>query len=254
MTLRPTPPATPPPATSSVRRVAALADELRWSLYAFIRRVRRPVTRDEAALSAGISRKLAAHHLDKLVAVGLLRASYEPVDGVRRVGRTPKVYEPTDLHLHVSIPTRHHDLLAEILIQAIVTQRVDETSAKAAERVAQERGHEVGTAERKSVRAGRLGAERALTLAANALAQQGFEPERVPRPLGTEQVGSECIRLRNCPFHPLAATAPDLVCAVNHSYIQGLVAGLRTTAVTAELRPVPGECCVQIYSGARRGG
>jgi predicted ArsR family transcriptional regulator len=234
-------------------RVAALADQLRSGMYTFIRRARRPVTRDEAAASVGISRKLAAHHLDKLVDIGLLRASYEPIDGVHRVGRTPKVYEATDLDLQVSIPTRHHDLLAEILIQGIVTQRSDETSQQAAERVAHKRGHEIGVAERKSFRAGRLGAERALTLVADALAQYGFEPERVGKErVGRERVGKDSIQLRNCPFVPLAATAPQMVCAVNHSYIQGIVEGLRTDAVTAVLKPLSGGCCVEIQTGGSR--
>jgi predicted ArsR family transcriptional regulator len=57
----------------AIRAVAALDDELRRGMYAFIRKARRPVTREEAAASVGISRKLAAFHLDKLVEVGLLR-------------------------------------------------------------------------------------------------------------------------------------------------------------------------------------
>jgi predicted ArsR family transcriptional regulator len=222
-------------------------------MYAFIRRARRPVTRDEAAASVGISRKLAAHHLDKLVDIGLLRASYEPVDGVRRVGRTPKVYEATDLDLQVSIPTRQHDLLAEILIHGIVTQSDDETSQQAAGRVAHERGHEIGVAQRKSVRAGRLGAERALTLAVDALAQHGFEPERVSTGrVGKGRIREDCVQLRNCPFHPLAVAAPELVCSVNHSYIQGIVEGLRTDTVTAVLRPQSGRCCVEIHTSESR--
>ncbi|MCA1835373.1 MAG: transcriptional regulator, partial [Actinobacteria bacterium] len=44
----------------AIRAVAALDDELRRGMYAFIRAARRPVTRDEAAAAVGISRKLAA--------------------------------------------------------------------------------------------------------------------------------------------------------------------------------------------------
>ena len=86
-----------PVTTSAIRAVAALEDELRRGLYAYIRAARHPVTREEAAASAGISRKLAAFHLDKMVDAGLLRASYQSVyqsTGTRKVGRTPKVYEP----------------------------------------------------------------------------------------------------------------------------------------------------------------
>ncbi|WP_318216156.1 hypothetical protein [Streptomyces sp. SCL15-6] len=62
----------------------------------FIRRAGRAVTRDEAAAGFGISRKLAAFHLDELVDAGLLRARYEAPDGIRKVGRRPKVCEPID--------------------------------------------------------------------------------------------------------------------------------------------------------------
>lgn len=84
------------PPEAVLAAAAALSDDLRRQMYAHIRQARRPVSREEAAKSVGISRKLAAFHLDKLVEVDLLRAHYEPVDGVRKVGRAPKLYEPTD--------------------------------------------------------------------------------------------------------------------------------------------------------------
>lgn len=230
--------ADPSQAGASIAAVSALADPLRGRMYAFIRNAHRPVTRDEAASSVGISRKLAAHHLDKLVDAGLLRAHFAPVGGVRRVGRTPKVYEPSNLELQVSIPSRHHDLLAEVLIEAISTQGTG-SAHRAAEQIAHERGRQVGLAQRRTVRAGRLGAARALTLAADALTRGGFEPQRVRE---------DCIRLRNCPFHPLAARSPQLVCAINHSYLSGLIHGLDTSTVTAVLNPGASECCVEVHA------
>jgi hypothetical protein len=47
--------------------IGLLADELRQRLYRFVR-AQPTVTQDQAAAAAGISRKLAAFHLDKLVA------------------------------------------------------------------------------------------------------------------------------------------------------------------------------------------
>jgi predicted ArsR family transcriptional regulator len=217
--------------------VAALDDELRRGMYAFARRTGRPVTRDEAAAAVGISRKLAAFHLDKLVAAGLLRARYEPVGGLRKVGRTPKVYEPTDTDIRVAIPERQHDLLAGILVDAVVTEGAGESAQDAAIRAAGRHGTELGAAERQRVRPGRLGAERALTLAEDVLTRYGFEPTR-PEPT--------CVRLRNCPFHPLAAKAPDLVCGINHAFLAGFLAGLRATTVRALLEPRAGECCVEL--------
>jgi predicted ArsR family transcriptional regulator len=228
------------PAASALAAVATLNDQLRRRMYGFIRQARRPVSRDEAAKSVGISRKLAAFHLDKLVEVGLLRARYEPVGGIRKVGRTPKVYEPTDDQLHISIPAREHDLLADILIDALLTEDQRKTGREAALRVAHHRGAELGTAERERLRPGRLGAERALTLATTVLARYGFEPDRITPTL---------LRLCNCPFQPLAAKAPQLICGINHAFLTGFLDALHASTLTAVLAPRTGECCVELTAG-----
>ncbi|CAM03961.1 putative ArsR family transcriptional regulator [Saccharopolyspora erythraea NRRL 2338] len=222
---------------SAVAAVAVLADDLRRGMYEFIRRARRPVGRDEAAAAVGISRKLAAFHLDKLVDAGLLCARFEPVGGIRKVGRTPKVYEPADTHIGVSIPPRRPDLLADVLLDAVLTEGEQETAAEAAMRTARERGHRLGTEERDRSRPGRLGAERTLTKAEDTLAGYGFEPDRET---------PTCVRLRNCPFHPLTAKSPELVCGLNHAFLRGFLAGLQARSVEAVLEPRPGECCVTL--------
>jgi len=227
------------PAEPAIRAVAALEDELRRGMYAFIRRARRPVTRDEAAAAVGISRKLAAFHLDKLVEAGVLRARCQAVGGIRKAGRTPKVYEPSGMDIRISIPQRQHDIIADILLDAVLTERQAESASDAAMRVARERGHDIGVLEREHARPGRLGAERALTLATGVLERRGFEPARE---------APTCLRLRNCPFHPMAAKAPELVCGINHAFLTGLLAGLDAPAVEAVLAPRPGECCVELRS------
>lgn len=227
------------PAAAALRAAAALSDDLRRQMYAYIRRARRPVNREQVAESAGISRKLAAFHLDKLVEVGLLRAHYEPIDGVRKVGRAPKLYEPTEAGLRISIPARHHDLLAGILIDALLTQDQGTTGRDAAIQVARHCGAELGAAESARARSGRLGAQRALTLATMALSRYGFEPDRITPTL---------LRLRNCPFHPLAARAPQLICAINHAFLTGFLDGLGACTVTAALAPRAGDCCVELIA------
>jgi predicted ArsR family transcriptional regulator len=228
------------PAAAALTAVAALSDQLRRRMYGFIRRARRPVSREEAAETVGISRKLAAFHLDKLVEVGLLRARYEPVGGIRKVGRTPKVYEPTDAEVHISIPAREHDLLADILIDAVLTPDPGKAGREAALQVARHRGAEFGAAERERARPGRLSVERALTMTTAALARYGFEPDRVTPTL---------LRLRNCPFHPLASKAPQLVCGINHAFLTGFLDTLHAPTLTAILAPRPGECCVELTAG-----
>lgn len=225
------------PAVSALTAIAALSDPFRRRLYRFIRRAHGPVNREQAAASVGISRKLAAFHLDKLVEVGLLHASHERVGPVRKVGRTPKVYQPTQAVVRISIPEHQHDLLAEILLDAVVHQRADENAQQAALRLAMHHGDQLGRAERARLRPGRLGAERALTVAEGVLARHGFEPTRD---------NPTAIRLRNCPFHPLTPKAPELVCAINHAFLIGFLHGLQATTVHAVLAPHPPECCVRL--------
>jgi len=221
--------------TPAIRAVAALADELRGGMYEFIRSAGRPVTRDEAAAAVGISRKLAAFHLDKLVEAGLLRASYRPMG----VGRAPKVYEPGEVDIRVSIPQRRPDLLAEILLCAVVSETGAEPARAIALRAAGERGKQLGAAARERHRPGRLGVERALTMTEQVLAEQGFEASRAT---------PKCLRLRTCPFHPLAAQAPAFVCQLNRTFLTGVLDGLRAGAVATAPSTVAGNCCVELRS------
>ncbi|MFI0898326.1 helix-turn-helix transcriptional regulator [Streptomyces sp. NPDC020983] len=233
-----TPPASPaPPDDDPVAAVAVLADEQRRRMYAFARRARRPVTREEAAAEAGISAKLAAFHLDKLVAAGLLHASYGNPGGARRVGRRPKVYQPAGTDIRVSIPERRPDVMAGILLDAVLAQQPGEDARAAALRTAREHGRAVGAAERERVRPGRLGPERSLTAGEPLLTRHGFEPERH---------APTCIRLLNCPFHQLAARSADLVCRLNHAFLAGMLDGLEAAGVAAVLAPHPGRCCVEL--------
>lgn len=200
---------------------AALLDPSRRALYDVVRRAGRPVNRDEAAAETGMSRNLAAFHLDKLVDVGLLRARYEPpADRPRGRGRTPKVYEPAGDGVTVTVPERRYQLIAEILAAA-----VDEDPAHAdaaATRHAHQRGHQVGAAT-----AGELPA---------VLTRLGYEPE--PAADGTV--------LRNCPFHALAATHTALICGLNQAFLAGLLEGMEITDRRAVLAPEPGRCCVAL--------
>lgn len=221
----------------AVAAIAALDDEVRGALYAFAREAGAPITRESAAEAVGISRKLAAFHLDKMVAAGLLTARIEAV-GTRRVGRAPKVYEPAATDIAVHVPPRQPQLLAEVLVEAVLTERADERAAQAVLRVARERGVTVGADERVRLRPGRVGAERAMTLVSTVLERHGFEPCRA----------AGGVRLRNCPFHPLAAAAPELVCGLNQAFVSGVLDGLHAdSAVDAVLAPRADACCVELH-------
>jgi predicted ArsR family transcriptional regulator len=204
--------------------VTALVDPSRRALYDFVRRAGHPVSREAAADAVGMSRSLAAFHLDKLVDAGLLRARYEaPTDRPRGRGRAPKVYEATAESVEVTIPERRYQLIAEILADAVATDPAD--AEHAATRQARRRGHELGAALRAEHGADALA----------AVARLGFEPEHT---------GAQVV-LHNCPFHALASRHTGLVCGLNHAFLAGLVAGLGSD-LHARLAPHPGRCCVEL--------
>ena len=223
-------------APEGVAAVALLGDPVRARLYRLVRRSPRPVTRDEAAEQAGISRKLAAFHLDKLVDGGLLRAGYAAPPGrPRRRGRSPKVYEPTEVEVQVTIPERRYDMLGGILIEAAA--REGRPPLQAVLDAARATGRELGEQVRRERRLGRLSPERALAAAADALDALGFEPRAA---------GDGRVTLANCLFRALAERRPELVCGINHALIEGLVEGLGGRGVSAALAPTPGACCVEL--------
>lgn len=137
----------------------------------------------------------------------------------------------------MSIPARRHELLAEILMRAVLSEGEHGGARAAAVEAAGRHGVAAGVAERERLRPGRLGPERALTLTEDVLRRLGFEPGRPAR---------DHVRLRNCPFHPLAAAAPDLVCGLNHAFLRGLLEGMQAPAIDAALAPAAGECCVEL--------
>ena len=222
--------------------VAALEDDLRRRMYLFIRGRGRPVSRDEAAEHVGISRKLAAFHLDKLVERGLLTASYARVTGRTGAGagRSSKLYEPSDIELDVSIPERRYDIVGEIMVAAL-TEDSKEPPREVARRIAFDKGHAIGEEVKERLRLRRPGPERALSVAEETLTDYGFEPYRED---------DRSVSLRNCPFHNLSRKAPELVCGLNREFIDGLLRGLGNEGVDAALEPTPGECCVKLRAGS----
>jgi len=227
----------------SVRAVAALDDATRQRIFAFVRAQGRPVTREEVAAELGISRKLAAFHLDKLLERGLLDAHYARPPGRSGpgAGRTSKMYEPSGLQVEVSIPERRYDLVGELFVDAVEEQRPGEDAKAAALRVARERGESLGEEIRHTELRRRPGPERTLSAAAKVLDEYGFEPFR----------DGQDLALRNCPFQTLARRAPDLVCEMNRAFLDGLLEGVGSDSVEAALTRTPGRCCVTLRAPAR---
>ncbi|MFN2388362.1 MAG: helix-turn-helix transcriptional regulator [Actinomycetota bacterium] len=215
-------------------RLGLLHEPVRRRIYLFVRAAGSPVSRDEVAHDAGISRKLAAFHLEKLLDGGLVVARFARRAGDKPVGRKPKLYEPSPAPLQVSIPERRYDLIAAVLVDAVRYPGPGETAEDAAYRLARRRGARLGKQIKQHTAAAMGGP--ALARGAGVLEKHGFDPE----------LRDGKAVLRNCPFKALAMEAPELICGMNHAFIDGLMRGLGDGEVDVALAPTPGGCCVTL--------
>src|SRR6476661_2344927 len=91
----------------AIAAAAVLAEPVRRALYEHVADRDAPVDRDEAAAATGIGRPLAAFHLDRLVAAGLLEVEYRRRSGRTGpgAGRPAKFYRRTrGLNVDLSLP------------------------------------------------------------------------------------------------------------------------------------------------------
>jgi len=225
-----------------VAAISLLLDPVRWRLYRYIRSSGGAVGRDEAAQAAGVSRNLAAFHLDRMAATGLLTVEYRRLTGRsgRGAGRPAKLYRAAGRRLLVSLPTAQYTLAASMLATALEQKAPGEEPVDAARRVALRVGAELGEDLRE--RAGD-GDGSPLGLVEAAVEELGYDPARHP--------GS--VELRNCPFDELAEDHRELVCAMNQALLAGLLPALGAGGLDAEgpLEHRDG-CCVRIVDPAAR--
>jgi predicted ArsR family transcriptional regulator len=219
--------------------LAGLGDPIRRVLYRYVAERGVPVSRDAAAHAVGISRPLAAYHLDKLVDDGLLEPRYQR-RGRRRgpgAGRPAKHYVRADRQLELSLPARDYATLAELLAGAIEADPSGAAQA-AVERDAATLGAELGTEAATHTTPDPDGdPDQALAALRRVLAARGYEPY---------DDADGTIRLRNCPFDRIAAQHRQLVCGANHAMLQALTDQIdgNPPTVRAVLDPQPGRCCV----------
>jgi predicted ArsR family transcriptional regulator len=224
-----------------VAGVASLAEPQRRALYRFVVTREGSVSKDEAAAALGVARSVAAFHLDRLVADGLLTTEYRRLSGRQGpgAGRPAKLYRRADGELSVSLPARRYDLAAQLLAAAV--DEAIHTGASVAPtltRIATERGRQLG--ERARARAGERPSRRVLVDAALAVLEaQGYEP----------RLRGEEIVLANCPFHALVDEQRELVCGMNHDLLGGMTSAIGDDALTARLQPMDGSCCVRLHAG-----
>lgn len=217
-----------------VTAVALLDEPPRRAVYDWVAAQHRPVSRDEVAGATGMSRGLAAFHLDRLAAGGLLETEFRRLTGRTGpgAGRPAKLYRRAERDISVSFPERRYGLAAELLADAL-EEVTDERPPAALRAAAHRLGEDVGRSARAAAgpRPSRARRREALV---ETLDERGYEP--------VERGGR--LRLGNCPFDALVDTHRDLVCGMNLALAEGILDGLGERRATAQLDRQPGLCCV----------
>jgi predicted ArsR family transcriptional regulator len=206
------------PGGDDLEALASLAEPIRRVLYDLVSAASEPVTRDEAAEALGVSRQVAAYHLDRLADDGLLDFEFRRLTGREGpgAGRPAKLYRRSGQVYDVSVPPRRYELAARILLEAV---RAGHVADAALADVARRTGCEIGAD----------GLE-------TALRETGYEP--------AEEDGET--RFRNCPFHVLRDQDRDTTCGINLALVEGMIEGSGSGA-SAVLAPEDGYCCVRLH-------
>jgi predicted ArsR family transcriptional regulator len=137
------------------------------------------------------------------------------------------MYRPAANEVSASVPDRNYDLAGELLAVAI------------------EHSTATGDAVADSLRmtAYRKGKE----LAAGAGSLAGFMAGEGYDPLPDGEGG---LVLANCPFHRLSSGHPDVVCAMNGSFLRGAAAACGEPEESIVPNNAPGQCCARIAAGS----
>jgi predicted ArsR family transcriptional regulator len=162
----------------------------------------------------------------------MLEAVYRRLSGRTGpgAGRTSKLYRRTNRQFAVSFPERRYELLARLLAEAL--KRVDQPM-EAIAAPTRELGNRMGRETAEGATSKRDLIPRVL----QKLDEYGFQPAR----------DGEWITLRNCPFHPVAAEYPGLVCELNYALMSAFAEALPKASVKPQLQPEPGRCCVRLH-------
>lgn len=215
-----------------IAAVASIAEPQRRNLYRFVVASEHPVSKDEAAEALDLARSVAAFHLDRLVADGLLTTEFRRRSGRRGpgAGRPAKLYRRAAGDVAVNLPTRRYGLAADLLATAVSSATGGKVPVdQALRRAARRRGRDLAR-----TAAAQAGPALASVLA--LLEAEGYEPRR----------RDDEIVLVNCPFHALVADHRDLVCSMNLDLLTGLAGAMPEKVVRARLAPAEGLCCVRL--------
>jgi predicted ArsR family transcriptional regulator len=198
--------------TSVVHR--ALGDERRARIVQELGRARSGLDAAELARRLGLHQNTIRFHLGVLVDAGLVGS--RPAE--RSAPGRPRILY--SLRPEGTAADRdEYRLLATILAGTVARQ--GDGSAKA-----EDAGRAWGRyLMRRPVPAHHVTDEQATTEVVDLLDQQGFAPE----------AGDREIRMRRCPFHELAESQPEIVCAVHRGLISGALGELGSDLEVEEL-------------------
>lgn len=229
-------------ADQDLEGLALLTEPVRRRLFLHVLEQPEAVSRDEAAAAVGVTRELAAFHLDRLVTAGLLEAEYRRLSGRTGpgAGRPSKLYRASGRELKAALPERRYEVAAELFAAALSGP---EAGPEALRQAATDYGRELGAEARRRA-GGRAGPAKRFVALESVLRDAGYIPFR--------RDGE--VRLLNCPFHALAQRHRELTCGMNLALLQGLLEGSNLPAASARLDPAPGLCCVAIKPGPPREG
>ncbi len=210
-----------------IASVAALDDPTSRAMFDYVSAATGAVTRDAAADALGVSRRIAAAHLDKLAEQRLLSVEFRRMHDRKGpgAGRPAKLYRRSAEEVTVSVPERHYDLVAGLLAAA-VTEAIDTDAdlTGVLNRTAYDAGHKIGVASPDLL---------------TGLIDAGYEPH----------ANGTGLDLANCPFHRLALQYTELVCGLNLHLLRGMAAST-AAPYTMVLDPAPGRCCVRLVATA----
>jgi predicted ArsR family transcriptional regulator len=199
-------------------RHRALADERRVRILTELASSPDGLDAAELGRRVGLHANTVRWHLGILVDAGVAGSRPEPRE---TPGRPRILYRIGD----GAEPVRHDEyrLLATILAELVADEpaRCEDAGRRWGHALARGRSH-----------------ERAVDAVVALLDEQGFEPE----------AEDSAIAMHHCPFHDLAESSPDVVCAVHRGLIDGALAELGSSLSVSELDifPRPGVCLAHL--------
>lgn len=224
------------------RLATALGDGTRRKVFFAVRESAEPLTRSEVAREIGIESRLAGFHLDKLVEMGFLESGLRRrTQGGPGAGRPPKIYSLAETEMAVSLPARHHDLLAQLLLDAMTQEGASP----------EERLEQVGFEFGRSLAEDQAGDEpfthtQAIAEVVRLLTRYGFAAE-------LDGPSKTAIKACSCPFEEMAFHDPERVCGLDRSIWRGILSvvapGAKIVATTTRAEGAE-SCVAEVVAGS----